>query len=103
MEKLSAMHCTDEEVATVLEVSVDTITRNFADHIKSGKAKGRASLRRVQWQAAQNGNPTMMIWLGKQLLGQKDHVETTIKEHVREVRWTVVDPREESQAPKKAK
>lgn len=35
------------------------------------------TLRRLQWKAAEGGNATMLIWLGKQLLGQKDssHVD----------------------------
>jgi hypothetical protein len=27
------------------------------------------------WQGAENGNATMLIWLGKQMLGQKDRLE----------------------------
>ena len=37
---------------------------------------GRATLRRLQWQRANGGADTMLIWLGKQMLGQKDKVET---------------------------
>jgi hypothetical protein len=32
----------------------------------------------MQYTAANNGNPTMMIWLGKQYLGQKDKTESEI-------------------------
>ena len=43
------------------------------DHIhKKGLETGHASLRRMQYAAAQAGNPTMLIWLGKQHLEQKD-------------------------------
>jgi hypothetical protein len=45
--------------------------------IDRGRAVGRATLRRMQWQAAENGNPTMLIWLGKQMLDQKDKVENS--------------------------
>lgn len=72
LEKLAAIHCTNEEIAAVLGCSSDTLTRRFAEHIKKGKANGRASLRRQQWALAQNNNATMLIWLGKQLLGQTD-------------------------------
>jgi hypothetical protein len=72
IEALAEIMCTNEEIAAVLGCSVDTITRNYAEAIKNGKAKGRASLRRTQWRAAESGNPTMLIWLGKQLLGQRD-------------------------------
>jgi hypothetical protein len=35
-------------------------------------------LRRAQWQAAvSDKNPTMLVWLGKQLLGQQDSLTLT--------------------------
>jgi hypothetical protein len=66
-----------EEMASFFGCSVDTLERNFADTIKKGKDKGRMSLRRLQFEKAQSGNTTMLIWLGKQLLGQKDKIETS--------------------------
>ncbi len=33
------------------------------------------SLKRKQWEMAMGGNITMLIWLGKQNLGQTDKVE----------------------------
>ena len=35
------------------------------------------SLRRMQFEKVQTGNTTMLIWLGKQMLGQKDKIETS--------------------------
>jgi hypothetical protein len=37
-----------------------------------GQAKLRIRLRIAQWDAAMAGNVTMLIWLGKQYLGQSD-------------------------------
>lgn len=34
---------------------------------------GRSSLRRAQYQTALKGNPTLLIWMGKQYLGQKEN------------------------------
>lgn len=34
----------------------------------------------MQWKSAKSGNVTMQIWLGKQLLAQKDKVEHTGKD-----------------------
>ena len=39
--------------------------------------QGKASLRRMQYGAANKGNVTMQIWLGKQYLGQNDKQEIT--------------------------
>jgi len=77
LEKLASILCTMEEMASFFGCSVDTLERNFADTIKKGKDKGRMSLRRLQFEKAQSGNTTMLIWLGKQMLGQKDKLETS--------------------------
>lgn len=71
--RLASIHCTYEEMADIFKVSVDTLERRYADVIKEAKSTGKSSLRRHQWALAQNGNATMLIWLGKQLLGQRDY------------------------------
>jgi hypothetical protein len=74
VEKLSMLHCTQQEIAEMLELSVDTLQRDpvFCGIYKRGMEKGRASLRRMQWKAAEAGDKTMLVWLGKQYLGQRD-------------------------------
>lgn len=72
VEKLAAIHCTMKEIAAVVECSVDTLERRFAEIIKQGRDKGKTSLKRWQWKAAEKGNVTMQIWLGKNYLGQSD-------------------------------
>lgn len=64
-----------EDMARVLDVSADTLERNFADVIERGRAEARASLRAAQFAAAMKGNPALLIWLGKVLLGQRETVE----------------------------
>lgn len=84
VSSLAGIGCTVAEIATCLSVSKDTLERNFAADIEKGREKARMSLRRKQWDAAMNGckkgekaNATMLIWLGKQLLGQRDKQEIT--------------------------
>ena len=61
---------------------------NFEDFYKKHNDEGRMSLRRMQWSAAENGNSTMLVWLGKQYLNQKDKQEQTISgEHVHAYKW----------------
>jgi hypothetical protein len=80
VDKLCQIQCTGEEIASFFEISYDTLERrckeqfkvSFAEYIKEKSAKGKSSLRRLQWKAAMNGNVTMLIWLGKQYLGQTD-------------------------------
>ena len=76
IEKLASIFCTNEEIASVVGCHADTLADNFSDHIKKGKEKGKMSLRRRQYEKAMSGHTTMLIWLGKQYLGQKDRIET---------------------------
>ena len=39
-------------------------------------AEQKIELRRKQWQVAMEGNVQMLIWLGKNILGQKDVADT---------------------------
>jgi hypothetical protein len=80
VEKLAAMGCNDTEIASFCDCSVDTINRRFAEILKKGREKGKTKLRRLQWQSAEKGNVTMQIWLGKQLLGQRDYHEAPVVE-----------------------
>jgi hypothetical protein len=81
VENAAGIGCTVEEIAAVLGVGVSTLKDRvaaepeLAEALERGRDKGKATLRRLQWQAANGGNPTMLIWLGKQMLGQKDRVE----------------------------
>lgn len=80
LEKLCALQCTQVEIAAFFGVSVPTIERRarvpkFRDAMERGYAKGRISVRRKQMQLLEAGSNTMAVWLGKQLLGQKDRHE----------------------------
>ncbi len=77
VEKLSMMQCTDEEIASWFGVTARTIARPrkmraFREAMERGRAKGRISVRRMQMKLLESGNATMGVWLGKQMLGQKE-------------------------------
>lgn len=76
VEKLASIQCTQQEIASFLGCSVDTLQRDetFCGLYKKGQENGKMSLRRIQYKLAEK-NPTMAIWLGKQYLGQRDNVE----------------------------
>jgi hypothetical protein len=84
VEQLAAINCSLDEMGAVLNCSADTLGRRFADAIKRGRERGRMSLKRKQYELAMGGNVTMLIWLGKQLLGQTDkrEVEANVKSSV---------------------
>jgi hypothetical protein len=91
VDNLCQIQCTGEEIASTLGISYDTIERRckedhkekLADYIKKKAEGGKASLRRMQYKAAEKGNPTMLIWLGKQYLGQSDKQEVNATHTVR--------------------
>ena len=79
LEKLCGLQCTDEEIAYWFGVTTRTIERRrknkkFAEVMQRGKAKGRISIRRMQMKLLENGNATMGVWLGKNILGQVDEM-----------------------------
>lgn len=79
VKNLCGIQCTGEEIASVLNVSYDTLQRrvsehfneSFADYYKKACSGGKASLRRTQFKLAEK-SPAMCIWLGKQYLGQRE-------------------------------
>ena len=88
INKLCFIQCTAVEIAAFLEVSEDTLSRrckethgvSFAEYIAQKREGGKTSLRRAQWTSAVvKGNPTMLIWLGKQFLGQSDKVQSEVE------------------------
>ena len=86
VRKLATIGCTDREIAIVTDFCFEAICRRkkkdakLAEAIEKGRAEGKTTLRRMQWQAASKGNPTMLIWLGKQMLEQRDKFEHTGKD-----------------------
>lgn len=88
VEKLAAIMCTMNEMGSVLNCSVDTLERRFADVIQKGRDRGKMSLKRKQYETAMGGNVTMLIWLGKQHLGQKDKSPEEIPQGIQAVQMS---------------
>ena len=75
VKKLAELHCSVSEIGDILGCGRDTIYRRFRDELDEGRARGKMRLRTMQLKAAQNGSAAMCIWLGKQILNQKDQHE----------------------------
>ena len=83
IEKLGQIGATQGEIAAFFGVSVATIERRmqkpeYREAFDRGFANLKLSLRRTQVKQADNGNTTMLIWLGKNLLGQRDNLDTKV-------------------------
>ena len=75
---LADFQCTAEEIRAALEaagykIGLRTLWRNYGTLIKARRCAAKATLRRVQWEKALSGNVSMLIWLGKNELGQRDN------------------------------
>jgi len=82
-EELVNIHCTAEEIASVLGIHEDTLKLRcksdndliFSVWYKKHEGEGKKSLRRYMWNSAKKGNVTMQIWLSKQHLGMRDRID----------------------------
>jgi len=70
--KLAAIGCTNSEIAVQFGVHESTISRRFAGSLQKGRALRKQLLRQRQTQVALQGNVGMLIWLGKNELGQRN-------------------------------
>ena len=80
VEQLAGFGCTDTEIASFFDISRTTLERNYEHYLTKGREEGKIRLRQYQWASAKKGNVAMLIWLGKQLLGQTDKQEITTTE-----------------------
>ena len=79
LEQLCRLNCTMPEIASYFDIPLRTLEDKYTnepkvrDAINKGRNQGKLSLRRKQLQILdETNNATMAIWLGKQLLGQRD-------------------------------
>lgn len=72
IEELASIHCSMGEIARIAGCSIDTLERRYMDVIEVGRANVKASLRRKQYELAMTGDRTMLVWLGKIILGQRE-------------------------------
>ena len=70
--KLAKIGCPMTEIASICKCSDDLLAKRARTVIKEGHDDMRRQLRSAQFQSAINGNVVMQIWLGKQILGQRD-------------------------------
>ena len=69
----ASLGCKDSEICDLLGgLDSNSLRYNFKQELLAGKAELHMSLRRKQIEVAMSGNPTMLIWLGKNVLGQSD-------------------------------
>lgn len=100
LDRLCHLQCTQAEICSVFDIDTDTLALrireksglSFPEYFELKRGHGKLALRRAQFRTAIgspavisddgqvvepaiNPNPTMQIWLGKQLLDQSDKQE----------------------------
>lgn len=89
-KQLCGIFCTRAEVCQIMDVDPKTLNKLIAEHMPDiprdnprrrptfadawayYSAQGRASIRRKQFEVAMDGDRGMLIFLGKQYLGQRE-------------------------------
>jgi hypothetical protein len=100
VRRMAACGCTDREIAFILGVSENLLRRKARQALDQGRAQLQKSLRRKQLEMARRGSVPMLIWLGKQYLGQRDRQDILQTQRTVEIVEQVVwpeDPQEASQ------
>lgn len=72
VRRLAQINCTEIEIAYAVGISQSSLSKRFKHVIAEERNAGKISLRRSQWKKALEGNTTMLVWLGKNELGQSD-------------------------------
>lgn len=76
--RLCLIGCTVETIAARLETTPDVLNASFIHELNLARAERKEKLLAAQWElAVEKGDKTMLIWLGKQDLGQTDRQEST--------------------------
>ena len=73
VQKLAALGCKDTEICDWFGIGSNTLRYNFSVELLKGREELKQSLRMAQIKLALSGNAVMLIWLGKNLLGQSDN------------------------------
>tara|TARA_Y100001963_G_scaffold84253_1_gene116820 strand:- start:1051 stop:1362 length:312 start_codon:yes stop_codon:yes gene_type:complete len=80
VEQLASFGCTNIEIASFFGCTESLIRKSYSEFITKGREKGKIRLRQLQWNTAEKGNVQMLIWLGKQVLGQTDVPQDFLEE-----------------------
>ena len=87
VDGLCKIQCTQTEIMAFINIGKHTLYNaclrdhkvEFNTYYSQKSEGGKCSLRRMQWKAAEKENAALLIFLGKQYLGQSDKIEASGK------------------------
>ena len=77
LDRLVRIGCRDNDIAAHFGLSETTLQRRFGSRVSKRRSEIRNSLREKQVDLALAGDRTMLIWLGKNMIGQSDKADIT--------------------------
>lgn len=80
LKEFLAVNMPVRRIAHYFNCTPETLYNKFRDLIVQSNVDYEYGLRLAQLRAANDGNPTMLIWLGKQVLGQTDEQKVTLEQ-----------------------
>ena len=75
IQMLASFGCSITEIAKYFRIDESTVRKKYKDELETGRESLKVKLRQLQWDHAARGNTALLIWLGKQYLGQTDRKE----------------------------
>jgi hypothetical protein len=78
VSELAGIFCTVEEIADILGTETKKLSADakFNEVCRKAAAEGKSKLRKMQFENAKD-NATLLNWLGRQFLGQKERSESS--------------------------
>lgn len=71
LESMASIHCTNKEICATFGFSEDTLQQKFGEIIARGREKGKASVRRLLWKQATNGNSVALKYFITNVLKER--------------------------------
>lgn len=95
LESMASIHCTNKEICAIFGFSEETLVDKYGDIIARGREKGKASVRRLLWKQATNGNSVALKYFITNVLKERledvpskfgdDATEKTVQETIDKV------------------
>ena len=86
--KLAKYNLTNIEIADIYGCDESLLVKNYSEFLTKGRAELKMRLRQTQYEVAvEDKNVTMLIWLGKQILGQTEKAEIQMNRPIEEVEY----------------
>ena len=86
--KLAKYNLTNIEIADIYGCDESLLVKNYSEFLTKGRGELKKRLRQTQYEVAvDDKNVTMLIWLGKQILGQTEKAEIQMNRPIEEVEY----------------